>query len=64
MGRAGVAASLAQAAADGVTRWRRIADDLERAITSGELAAGTRLPGENEIAARFGVNRHTVRRAR
>ena len=63
MGRAEVTASSAQAAADGVTRWRRIADDLDRAITSGELAAGTRLPGENEIAARFGVNRHTVRRA-
>ena len=47
----------------GVTLWRRIADDLERAIATGELAAGERLPGEVEIAARFGVNRHTVRRA-
>jgi len=47
----------------GVTLWRHIADDLERAIAAGELAAGEQLPGETEIAARFGVNRHTVRRA-
>src|SRR5215470_2405431 len=47
----------------GVTLWRRIADDLERAIASGEFAAGEKLPGETEIAARFAVNRHTVRRA-
>jgi GntR family phosphonate transport system transcriptional regulator len=43
--------------------WRRIADDLEQAIALGTHTAGDRLPGENEIAARFGVNRHTVRRA-
>ena len=47
----------------GVTLWRRIADDLERAITAGEIAPGEKLPGETEIAARFAVNRHTVRRA-
>ena len=47
----------------GVTLWRRIADDLERAIAHGEHAPGARLPGEIEIAARFAVNRHTVRRA-
>ncbi|MBV8751656.1 MAG: phosphonate metabolism transcriptional regulator PhnF [Hyphomicrobiales bacterium] len=49
--------------AAGVTLWRRIADDLERAIAAGDIAAGEKLPGETEIAARFGVNRHTVRRA-
>jgi GntR family transcriptional regulator, phosphonate transport system regulatory protein len=49
--------------AAGVTLWRRIADDLERAIAAGEIAAGEKLPGETEIAARFAVNRHTVRRA-
>jgi GntR family phosphonate transport system transcriptional regulator len=49
--------------APGVTLWRRIADDLEQAIALGTHAAGDRLPGEVEIAARFGVNRHTVRRA-
>jgi GntR family phosphonate transport system transcriptional regulator len=47
----------------GVTLWRRIADDLERAIAAGEIALGEKLPGETEIAARFAVNRHTVRRA-
>ena len=50
-------------AAHGVTLWRRIADDLEQAIALGTHTAGDRLPAENEIAARFGVNRHTVRRA-
>src|SRR5258708_25302700 len=49
--------------AHGVTLWRRIADDLEQAIALGTHAAGERLPGEVEIAIRFGVNRHTVRRA-
>src|ERR1700726_2803779 len=51
------------APAQGVTLWRRIAHDLEQAIALGTHAAGGRLPGEVEIAARFGVNRHTVRRA-
>src|ERR1700686_229831 len=51
------------APAPGVTLWRRIADDLEQAIALGTHAAGDRLPGEVEIAARFDVNRHTVRRA-
>jgi GntR family phosphonate transport system transcriptional regulator len=49
--------------APGVTLWRRIADDLEQAIALGTHAAGERLPGEVEIATRFAVNRHTVRRA-
>jgi GntR family phosphonate transport system transcriptional regulator len=47
----------------GVALWRQIADDLERAIVQGELAPGMRLPGEVDIATRFSVNRHTVRRA-
>jgi GntR family transcriptional regulator, phosphonate transport system regulatory protein len=47
----------------GVMLWRRIADDLERSIVHGDFVPGERLPGETEIAARFGVNRHTVRRA-
>ena len=49
--------------APGVTLWRRIADELEQAIALGSYKAGDRLPGEVEIAARFGVNRHTVRHA-
>jgi len=47
----------------GVTLWRRVADGLERAIGDGTYPAGSRLPGEIEIASRFDVNRHTVRRA-
>ena len=43
--------------------WRRIADDIERSIVQGDVVPGERLPGEVEIADRFGVNRHTVRRA-
>src|SRR5215831_13395094 len=45
----------------GVTLWRRIADDVEREIIAGVYAVGERLPGEVEIARRFDVNRHTVR---
>jgi GntR family phosphonate transport system transcriptional regulator len=47
----------------GIALWRRVADDLERAIATGTYPGGARLPGEVEIASRLGVNRHTVRRA-
>jgi len=47
----------------GVALWRRIADDVEQEIVAGTYAAGERLPGELDIAQRFDVNRHTVRRA-
>jgi GntR family phosphonate transport system transcriptional regulator len=47
----------------GVTLWRRIADDVEQQIIAGTYAVGERLPGEVEMAQRFDVNRHTVRRA-
>jgi GntR family phosphonate transport system transcriptional regulator len=49
--------------AAGVTLWRMIADDIEQAIVRGDFASGAKLPSELEIAERFGVNRHTVRRA-
>ncbi|HTU53438.1 MAG TPA: phosphonate metabolism transcriptional regulator PhnF [Acetobacteraceae bacterium] len=48
---------------DGVALWRRIAETLQREIVGGTLPAGTQLPTEAALAARFGVNRHTVRRA-
>ncbi len=54
---------LGSASAGGVTLWRQIADDIEQAIIRGDFAGGEKLPGELEIAERFGVNRHTVRRA-
>lgn len=47
----------------GITLWRRISDDYEQMILVGKYDSGTRLPAETEIAAHYGVNRHTVRRA-
>src|SRR5262249_38719131 len=55
--------SLVDESGSGVTLWRRVADELERSIADGTFKSGTKLPAENDIAARFGVNRHTVRRA-
>ena len=48
---------------DGIAAWRKIADLVEAEIIGGMLAPGTQLPTEAALAARFGVNRHTVRRA-
>ncbi|MCC5971973.1 MAG: phosphonate metabolism transcriptional regulator PhnF [Pararhodobacter sp.] len=42
--------------------WRQITDTLRDEIAGG-LAPGTRLPTEAQLARRFAVNRHTVRRA-
>lgn len=43
--------------------WATIADTLTGEIAAGRYAAGDRLPSEAQLAARFGVNRHTLRRA-
>ncbi|KGJ04834.1 GntR family transcriptional regulator, phosphonate transport system regulatory protein [Paracoccus halophilus] len=43
--------------------WQSIADRLRGEIAGGKWPPGTRLPPEAEMAARFGVNRHTVRHA-
>jgi GntR family phosphonate transport system transcriptional regulator len=48
---------------DGIAAWRKIADALEADIASGIFAAGSQLSTEALLAARFAVNRHTVRRA-
>jgi len=53
----------AMARVEGIALWRQIANALEADVAAGTLAAGARLPGELALAARFGVNRHTVRRA-
>ncbi|MGE4165922.1 MAG: phosphonate metabolism transcriptional regulator PhnF [Xanthobacteraceae bacterium] len=50
-------------ASRGITLWRCIADDFEQLILIGRYANRERLPTEAEIAERYGVNRHTVRRA-
>jgi GntR family phosphonate transport system transcriptional regulator len=47
----------------GVALWRQIQDWLEFRIKEGEMPPGSKLPTEQELAERFGVNRHTVRRA-
>lgn len=52
-----------ETAVAGVSLWRRIADEIEQSIVRGTFKPGTKLPGEVEIAERFAVNRHTVRRA-
>jgi GntR family transcriptional repressor for pyruvate dehydrogenase complex len=41
----------------------RLAEQLERAILTGELAPGDRLPSEREISSRMGVSRSVVREA-
>jgi GntR family phosphonate transport system transcriptional regulator len=43
--------------------WREIEEALGQEIASGVYPAGVRLPIEADLATRFGVNRHTVRRA-
>lgn len=47
----------------GVTRWRQIVTVLEAEISRRVLQPGERLPTEQQLAERFGVNRHTARRA-
>ncbi len=57
------AGSTALGRGQGVAAWRQIADGIEADIARGALAPGQQLPTETRLAARFGVNRHTVRRA-
>ncbi len=47
---------------DGVALWRQIAETLESDIKAQVFAPGKQLPTEAELAERFSVNRHTVRR--
>ena len=46
----------------GVALWRQIAETLEGDIKQQVFKPGQRLPTESELAERFAVNRHTVRR--
>lgn len=48
---------------EGVAAWRQIVDGLEADIAAGRLGPGDKLATEAQLAERFGVNRHTVRRA-
>ncbi|GGK44142.1 phosphonate metabolism transcriptional regulator PhnF [Salinarimonas ramus] len=47
----------------GVAAWKQIADAIEADIRDGHVPPGERLAPEPALAERFGVNRHTVRRA-
>lgn len=47
----------------GVAVWRQIADTLATEIRDRAYVETRRLPGEVELAARFCVNRHTLRQA-
>ncbi len=47
---------------EGVALWRQIAETLESDIKEQVFAPGKKLPTEAELAERFAVNRHTVRR--
>lgn len=47
----------------GVAVWKQIADTLSREIRDRAFTATGRLPSENELSTRFGVNRHTLRQA-
>lgn len=43
--------------------YRQVAELLRQAVASGEFPPGSVLPGEPDLAARFGVTRSTVNRA-
>ena len=48
----------------GVALWRQIADEIRTGLARGTMCDHEgRLPPESDLAARFGVNRHTVRAA-
>jgi GntR family phosphonate transport system transcriptional regulator len=48
---------------NGVAVWKQIAEQLTAQIRDRAYDAAGRLPSENELARRFGVNRHTLRQA-
>ncbi len=47
----------------GITLWRQIEQVIAAELASGVVRPGQRLPTEQQLSARFRVNRHTVRRA-
>ena len=49
--------------AEGLAVWKQIEQALLSDIRSGTYRPGDRLPTEAELSKRFGVNRHTLRRA-
>jgi GntR family phosphonate transport system transcriptional regulator len=47
----------------GIAVWRQIGEALATEIRNRRYAPGEQLPPEPELAAKFSVNRHTIRRA-
>jgi len=47
----------------GIAVWRQIGESLADDIRNKLYMAGEQLPSEPELAAKFSVNRHTIRRA-
>ena len=47
----------------GIAAWRQIETRLRQELTEGTLKPGQQIPTESRLSRRFGVNRHTVRRA-
>ncbi|ARP80276.1 phosphonate metabolism transcriptional regulator PhnF [Bordetella genomosp. 8] len=47
----------------GIAVWRQIGEALATDIRNKRYAPGEQLPPEPELAAKFSVNRHTIRRA-
>src|SRR3546814_4904179 len=60
---AGLAVHLPTDRDRGEVSWRQIEQALADEIRTGQWGEGARLPTEAELAARFRVNRHTLRRA-
>ena len=59
----GVLAAADMARTKGTALWRTIAETISDQIDAGDYAPGERLPTETQLAAAFGVNRHTLRRS-
>lgn len=60
-GKAGAGAAVGPR--PGAPLWRQIARSVAAGIGPGGLQPGDRLPTEAQLAAQYGVNRHTVRHA-
>ncbi|WP_286900115.1 GntR family transcriptional regulator [Thermocrispum sp.] len=54
---------MADEARKGRYGYREIADELRARIDGGELPPGSKVPGENELMAQYGVEQPTARRA-
>lgn len=46
----------------GLAAWKQVADAIEADIAAGRISPGDKIAPEAQLAERFGVNRHTVRR--